>query len=326
MLALRSRTTKLLTLIACLSLPHAACKLGGDDEDKKKKEDDEGGDDKAPKADDKGEAAEDEGAEGLQVAVGDEGAEGPVPPESSMVLFSIEGALVPLACFDKDGGGKLKTGEACLAMVKEGDMVRLDAGLGNARNKAAGPRMVPLCMQGEKKTNAIQIEGIADANYKFAAFPPSTAKAVKPVDGASLEGTALMVDDDTKAKIFAAMKKDRGSVKGEVEMHQVAEVDVDGNPTKEVFYSAYIKHPKVLEQYLWSGIFMAKDGNIDDLVLMEKSKKGKEVFEVRAALDLDGAGTNELWMRNQYADGGGDAVYTVGPDGAKRLGKWSCGA
>ena len=186
--------------------------------------------------------------------------------------------------------------------------------------------MEPLCTQGGGKENAIAIDGITDANYKFAAFPPSTAKVVKPVDDASLEGTALMVDDDTKAKILDAMKKDRGSVKGEVEMHQVAEIDVDGNPSKEMIYSAYIKHPSVIEQYLWSGIFMAKDGNIDDLVLMEKSKKGKEVFEVRAVLDLDGAGTNELWMRIQYADGGGDAVYTVSPDGAKRLGKWSCGA
>ena len=132
--------------------------------------------------------------------------------------------------------------------------------------------------------------------------------------------------DDVKAKLSAAIKKDKASASGEVELHQVAELDLDGNGKDDVVYSVHIKDPKVLEQYAWSGIFLARDGNLDELLLLEKTKSLKDVFEVRAAVNIDGAGSAELWLRMSFADGGGDRLYRVEAGKVEPVGKWTCGA
>lgn len=308
-------------LVAALAV--TGCPKG--DDDKADGKDGKAGKDDGKADKDDGKAGDDEGEASLQVAEGDDNVDGPIPPDASMVLFSIEGSLMPLACFDKDAG-TIKAGKDCLALVKEGDPVRLDAGFSNARNKAAGAPVEPQCMAGAGKKVAIGVEGISDANYKFATLPPSGVRAVKLVKDDTLGGAAVSVDDDTKAKLLAAIQKDRASAKGEVELHQVAEVDLDGNPKKDVFYAAYIKDPKVIEQYLWSGMLLAPDGDLDGLVLVEKSKSKKDVFEIRAAVNLDGAGGSEIWMRLVWAEGGGDRLYRFDGGKPKALGKWTCGA
>jgi len=91
--------------------------------------------------------------------------------------------------------------------------------------------------------------------------------------------------------------------------------------------SVHIKDPKIIEQYAWSGVFLARDGNLDDLVLVDKSKSKKDVFELRGTVNLDGAGDKELWFRVVQAEGGGgDRVYTVNGGAPKGVGKWTCGA
>ena len=50
---------------------------------------------------------------------------GPVPPEVSAVLFTVDGALIPIACYTK--GKKLGSGKDCLPLVKKGDEVYLKA-------------------------------------------------------------------------------------------------------------------------------------------------------------------------------------------------------
>lgn len=290
---------------------------GGKDDAKAAKD---GGKDKG---DDK--AGSDEGEASLKVAEGDDNTDGPLPPEASMVLFSIEGSLMPLACFDK-ASGTIKDGKACLGLVKEGESVRLDAGFSNARNKPAGGRVEPTCLDGAGKEVAIAVEGISEANYKFATWPPAGVRAVKLVEDDTLGGSATAVDEDVQGKLLAAMQKSRGSLKGAVVVHQVAKVDLDDNKKKDVFYSAFIRDPKIMEQYAWSGIFLARDGNVDDLVLVEKSKSRKDVFEVRATVNLDGKGDKEAWIRLVWAEGGGDRVYRFDGGAPAAVGKWTCGA
>ena len=302
-------------VLGALALFTAACNKG---EDKGKDEKAEKADGKAKGGDGK-EPAGDEGEAPLQVASGEDGAEGPVPPETSMVFFQIEGALIPLACFDKDKGS-VKSGTECLSMVPEGADVRVSGG-DQAFNKKVGEKAEPACMAGSGKKIALSAEGVkGGAEFSYGTWPPSALKIVTLVSDESTAPPALNIDDDTKAKLTAKAGK------GEVSAHQVAEVDIDGNDKKDGIYSVFVPHPTMAEAYKWSGVFLARDGNLDDLILLAKSQSRKDVFEVMGVLDIDGAGTNELWIRMIYEDGAGDAIFQLKGDSAERLGKWSCGA
>jgi len=301
--------------IGALALLCAACNKGGD-EDKGKD-----GDAKATKdakADDG--AAGDEGEPTLQVAEGDAGAEGPVPPETSMVFFQIEGGLLPLACFDKDKG-TLSSGTGCLDMVPADAEVRVSGG-DQAFNKKVGERIEPRCLIGSGKKIALDAESLSGgAEFTYGAWPPSALKILTRVSEDSTASPETDLDDDTKAKLSKAVP-----AQGDIIAHQVAELDLDGNDQKDALYSVFVPHKTMLEQYTWSGIFLARDGNLDDLVLLAKSQSRKDVFEVLGALDLDGSGSRELWIRMIYEEGAGDAVFQIDGAEPKQLGKWSCGA
>jgi hypothetical protein len=107
-------------------------------------------------------------------------------------------------------------------------------------------------------------------------------------------------------------------------VHQVAEVH--GITAKDKFFSVYVPHPKIAEQYSWSGAFLAEGGDMAKLQLVEKSKSKKDVFEVRGWLDLDGDKANELWLRIVWEENAGDRVVTLKGGKPKALGQWSCGA
>ncbi len=307
----------LLPVLGALALLATACPKGddkGDDGDGKAKET------KGTKADG-GETkqAGDEGEPTLQVADGDEGAEGPVPPETSAVFFQVEGALIPLACFDKDKG-KMFGGTSCLKMVPQGANVRVSGG-DQAFNKVSTEREEPRCLVGSGKKIALGAEGLSGgAEFSFAAWPPSALKIVELVSGESTAPAATSIDDETRAALAKKVP-----VGGEVSAHQVAEVDVDGNDKKDGIYSVFVPHPTMAEQYKWSGVFLARDGKLDDLVLLAKSRSKKDVFEVMGVLNIDGAGTRELWIREIFDEGSGDAVFQLVGDKAEPLAKWSCG-
>ncbi|MCX4239992.1 hypothetical protein [Paraliomyxa miuraensis] len=275
------------------------------------------GDAKA-KGDDK--AAGDEGEPTLKVADGDQGVEGPVPPDTSMVFFQVEGALLPLACFDKDKG-TLAAGTGCLDLVPAGAEVRVSGG-DQAFNKKVADRIEPRCLAGSGKKIALDAEGLTGgAEFTFGAWPPSALKIVELVPEDSTSPAATGLDDETKAKIAKLVPS-----KGELTAHQVAEIDVDGNDEKDGIYSVFIPHPSMPEQYTWSGVFLAPDGNLDAMVLLAKSQSRKDVFEVLGALDVDGKDARELWVRMIYEEGAGDAVVQISGTEAKPLGAWSCGA
>jgi hypothetical protein len=184
-----------------------------------------------------------------------------------------------------------------------------------------GERAEPQCTAGDGKKNAFAIEAVAEgANYKFGTWPPSGIKAVTVVPESTLDDEALELDDDEQAKLAAASGKS-----GELSAHQVAEIDLDGNDNKEKVFSVYIPHPQVIEQYTWSGIFLAPDGDLGKLVLLETSKTKKDVFEVKGTLDLDGDGKRELWMRIADAEGAGDRILRFAGGKPDPIGRWSCG-
>ena len=303
-------------LLTSLALGPAGCKK--DDAEADGKAADAKGD---AKGDGKGDAKEEDDAGSLKVATGDEGVDGPVPPDSSMVFFAVEGALLPLACFDKDKG-KVESGDACLDLVPKDGTLRVSS-IDSEYNKPVGERVEPDCTAGSGKKNALAIEGMSDAaNYKFGAWPPSGIKIVKLVSDESLDDASLQLSDDEKTALGKAIGRDGAGI----EPHQIAEIDADGSDKKDKIYSVYIPDPKVVEQYAWSGILIARDGDLANLVLLETSKSKKDLYEVKGTLDLDGDKKPELWMRQVFAEGSGDRLTKVTEKGADPIGKWSCGA
>jgi hypothetical protein len=263
--------------------------------------------------------AEAEDAGSLKVATGDEGAEGPVPPETSMVFFSVEGALLPLACFDK-AGGKVLSGTKCLDLVPAGAQGRLSS-IDSQFNKPIGERTEPQCTAGDGAKTAFAVEGITEgANFKFGAWPPSALKVVTPILDDTMEGESIQIGDDEKAKLVAASGKT-----GELTVHQVAEFDLDGNGKKDKSYSVYMPDPKVIEQYAFSAMFVAPDGNLDALIEIDRSKSRKDVYEIKGVLDLDGDGTQELWVRQVFTEGSGDRIVKVAGGKVSAIGNYSCG-
>ncbi len=281
------------------------------------------GDKKDGKEETKKEEGEQDDAGSLMVAEGDGGVDGPVPLEVSMVFFAVEGALYPLACFDKDSK-TIKSGAACLKMVQPGDSVRV-ASHDSQYNKKAGEPVEPQCLAGSGKKVAIGVEGITEgADFLYGTWPPAGIKVIKEVDDDSTGPGAVQIGDDETAKLKAAITSAGGKVGDELKVHQVAEIQ--GRTAKDKVYSVYVPHPKVLEQYKWSGAFLAEGGSLDKLSLIAKSKSKKDVFEVRGSMDLDGDKVNELWMRIVFAEGSGDQIFTLSGGKVSGIGKWSCGA
>ena len=305
-------------LLCSATLTAVALTLAGCPKEEEPKKDDS----KEAKKDDTKKDGEGDDAGSLMVAEGDGGVDGPVPPETSMVFFGVEGALYPLACFDK-ASGKLESGDACLKMVKVGDDVRV-ASHDSQYNKKAGEPVEPQCMAGSGKKVAIGVEGITEgADFRYGTWPPSGIKIVEEVDKESTAPSRAHVSDDERAKIEAAIKAAGGSTGDELKVQQVA--DVKGLTDHDKVYSVYVPDPKVMEQYKWSGAFLAEGGDLDKLTLLEKSKTKKDVFEVRGWMDLDGDGTRELWMRLIFAEGAGDRMVKL-KGGVSPIGNWSCGA
>lgn len=261
----------------------------------------------------------------LRVAEGDPPVDGPVPPATSMVFFGIEGSLYPLACFDAEKKALL-AGDPCLAMVPPGAEVRV-ASEDAEYNKVAGERTEPHCMIGSGKNLAVAVDGItAGASFFYGVWPRAAMKLIKPIDRDSTSPRATQLGSDEVAKLSAAVKAKGGSVGDELRAHQVAELDLDGQGKPDKVYSVFVPDPVISEQYRWSGLFFAPEGNLDALVFVAQSKSKRDVFEVRGTLDLDGDGQRELWMRMVFEEGAGDRIVTFQDGKPKAIGDWSCGA
>ena len=324
----RGMTTR--ALIFALALVPLGCS-GGDktkDDGKAAKADSKGDgktDTKDGAGDEKGDASAESGGEpSLQVAADDDVDPGPVPPESDMVFFVVENSLLPLGCFVKDEGA-IKAGKDCLGLPKEGDEARVGSASATDVTKIGGPTE-PLCLAGSGKKVALAGDGLGGgATFHFGAWPRSTYKAITVVEEETLEPDSLNLSEEQQTKLLAAVVSAGG--KGDtVKAHQVASLDVNGSGEPDLLFSVFTPDPKTDERYLFSGAFLAMDGNLDGLTLLEKSRSKEDVFEARATVDLDGDGSRELWMRMVFAEGAGDRLVNVAGGKAAPVGPWTCGA
>ncbi len=307
-----------------LALAPVSCNKGSKDE-KGGKETKDGKDGKDAK-DAKGGKADANGEGGeptLAVNEGDAPIDGPLPPDESLVFFGVEGALYPLACFDK-ATKKIESGPACLKMVPPGSDVRL-ASKFSSFNKKAGELTEPQCMAGVGKKIAIAVEGITEgADFIYATWPRQGVKLVsRPTDDSSSPAKTQLGDTD-KAAVAAAIAKE--GAKGDVQVNQVAEIDLDGDGKAEKVIAAFVPDPSSPESYRWSGLLVGAEGKLNSLVKVEGLKNKLATFELRGALDLNGDKSAELWLHRSSEDGSaGDRVYQKGSSGWAGVGTWTCG-
>ncbi|MFO7563220.1 MAG: hypothetical protein R6X02_11300 [Enhygromyxa sp.] len=246
---------------------------------------------------------------------------GPKPPETSTVVFAVDGALLPLACFDKDKG-QLLPGKECGGLVAEGSEVYMESSFGNkALDKTGAGTKSSLCGD----SGAIptpQLE--AAAAYDWAVWPKSLAPEYEQIHPDTWSDRGARLDEAEAKAVQDAIAKVR-NVKGDFQPKQKATVDIDGDGKDELFVSAVLVNPSDPDTYLFSGLFMAPGGELGNLVLIDRSKKAADVIRLRGVVDLDGDGKRELWTGLTFDGGSGDRIVQIAGD-PKPIGGWTCGA
>lgn len=247
---------------------------------------------------------------------------GPKPPEVSSALFAVDGALLPLACFDKDKGA-LVSGKDCAGLIGEGSEVYMESSFGTkALDKTGTGTKASLCGDSGALPTAQLDSGSA---YDWGVWPKSLGPDFVQMhpDTWSDRGARLEEAEDTAVQ--EAIRKIR-NVKGDFQSKQKASVDIDGDGKDELFVSAILRNPSDPDTNLFSGLFMAPGGDLANLVLIDRSRKGADVIMLRGVVDLDGDGKRELWTGISFDGGHGDRAVQLGEDGPKPLGGWTCGA
>lgn len=247
---------------------------------------------------------------------------GPVPPETSAVLFSVDGALLPIGCFNKDKG-ELAAGSDCAALVAEGSEVYMEDSYGKkALDKTGAGTKDSLCGD----AGAIPAAGLeGGAAYDWAVFPKSLGDKVTQVDPDTWSDRGARLEEAEAKAVQEAMSKIR-NVQGDFVPKQKAKLDIDGDGKEELFMSAALANPSDPDEFLVSALFMAPGGDLGQVQVVDLSKKKADVIHIRGAVDLDGDGKRELWVGITFDGGNGDRVITLGEGEAKPLGKWTCGA
>lgn len=246
---------------------------------------------------------------------------GPKPPETSSVLFSVDGALVPLACFDK-AKGALATGADCAALVAEGSEVYMESSFGKkALEKTTSGTVTSTCGdEGATPTEALS----GGADYDWAVWPKSVAPTFEQLSPDTWSDRGARLEEAEAKAIQDAIAKHRDA-KGEFLSKQKALIDIDGDGKKELFVSAVLLNPSDPDTALFSGLFMAPGGDLANVQLIDRAKKGTDVIKLFGAVDLDGDGKRELWTGISFDGGAGERVVQLGAE-PKPLGKWTCGA
>jgi hypothetical protein len=246
---------------------------------------------------------------------------GPKPPETSTVVFSVDGALTPLACFNKDKGA-LASGADCVGLVAEGSEVYMASSFGKkALEKTEGGTTTSMCAD----EGAIPVANLtAGADYDWAVWPKSLAPEFTQLSPDTWSDRGARLDEAESKAVQEAIAKVRKS-DGEFQPKQKANIDIDGDGKDELFISAILPNPSDPDTYLFSGLFMAPGGDLGQLTLIDQSKKGADMIKLFGAVDLDGDGKRELWTGISFDGGAGERMVQL-QDPPKPLGKWTCGA
>jgi len=259
-----------------------------------------------------------------KVAVGPD-LSGPVPPETNMVFFTLDGALIPIGCFNKEKG-KLAAGKDCLDLAPLGADVYLKSAYSDKIDTIGEPKSA-LCEIGVKVPTSLSTPATdSGAAFDWAASPKSSARNVVAIPAETWDdGSIAFTEDERKAlsEAIAGINKKTADVKTEV--HQAASVDLNGDGKEERVFSAYVVNPKDTARYLFSGLFVADGTDLGKLHLVVKTKTHSEMYKLRAGVDLDGDGTHELWVNAAFDEGGGDRMFVRKGDSFEGLGKWTCG-
>ena len=244
---------------------------------------------------------------------------GPTPPETSAVVFSVDGALLPLACFDKDKG-ELVPGKECKPLVAQGSQVYMESSFGTKELDKIGEPGPSMCGD-EGITTPTLSEG---ASFDWAVWPKSLGPEFAQIDPDTWTAGGAHLEEVEEKAALDAINKIR-NVKGDFQSKQKASVDVDGDGKDELFISAVLINPADPDSYLFSGLFMAPGGDLGQLQLIDRVTKGTDTITLRGAVDLDGDGKRELWTGISFDGGNGDRMVKLGEE-PKPLGKWTCGA
>lgn len=246
---------------------------------------------------------------------------GPTPPATSTVLFTVDGALLPLACFDKDKN-TLVAGTECGKLVAEGSEVYMESSFGKKALEKTTAGTKPSTCGDEGALPSAHLDTGAD--YDWAVWPKSLGPTFVQIKPDTWSDRGARLEDAEAQAVQAAIAKVRAS-KGEFQPRQKASVDIDGDGKDELFVSAVLVNPKDPDAYLFSGLFMAPGGDLAALQLIDKASKGVDEIKLFGVVDLDGDGKRELWTGISFEGGAGERVVQLGAQ-PKSLGKWTCGA
>ncbi|MEZ4454819.1 MAG: hypothetical protein R3B09_35540 [Nannocystaceae bacterium] len=312
---------RLVPVALALALPLTLSACGGKG-DKDKKEADKGAEEK-----DKGGEPEQKRDPSTSLDKVSEGPDvsGPVPPEVSMVFFTVDGALTPVGCWDKDKG-KMHAGKECHALVPKGSEVYLKSDYA-VKVDALGESKGALCEVAVDHPISFGTAATdGGATFDYATFPKSAGPKVGLISADTWGDGTRRFSDPEKGAVVAAVKAAESKVGDlDVIIHQAAGLDLDGDGKEERFFSAYVINPKDIERYLFSGLFMARGGDVSRLILVDKDKSSSQIYKLRAGADLDGDGVRELWLSTATSEGGGDRMYHLKGEAFEGLGKWTCG-
>ncbi len=246
---------------------------------------------------------------------------GPVPPEASAVFYTVDGALIPLACYLHDKK-KIGSGKDCFKVVKQGDEVYLKSKSIENLDKIGAPK--PAMCEGPSTgiPSSVAVAAVdAGATFDFAVAPKSFARQVVllPEESWSEKKPALAADEIAALTALA-------KIEGELTIRQVAIQDIDADGTPDKLVSVAQINPKDSERFTFSGVFVQRGSAPGTWLAVETKTNDTESFTVRAALDLDGDRKHELWLNSVTTEGGGgDRIYQLTATGATGLGKWTCG-
>lgn len=301
-------------LTAALPLTLAAC---GDKADKKPEE-------KAEAKPAEPETPRDPSTSLDKVAAGPD-VSGPVPPEVSMVFYSVDGALTPIGCWDQ-AKDKVMAGKECNELAAKGSEVYLKSAY-SVQVDALGDAKGSLCEVAVDKPISVATAATdGGATFEYATSPKSAGPKVALVSADSWGDGTRRFSDAEKDAVIAAVKAAQAKVgDNEVHIHQAADLDLDGDGNNERFFSAYVVNPKDIERYLFSGLFMARGGDVSKLVLVDQDRTSSQIYKLRAGADLNGDGTRELWLSTATSEGGGERMYQLKGEKFEGIGKWTCG-
>jgi hypothetical protein len=249
---------------------------------------------------------------------------GPKAPEASTVIFAVNGALVPLACFNKESN-KVEGGHKCADMVKDGEELYVYAEHTKDIDIIGGPKN-SLCEVSDNPTSRSAKSVDAGAAYDFAVWPKSAHDLVKATGSKTRAERTLQFDGDEEKALLDAIHKLRPKAKkGEFRPEQKAELDLEGDGKMEVFYSIVIAHPTDPDQNLFAGVLMAPGGDMAALTLIDESRRQADIVTLSGAVDLNGDGTFHPWTTLTFDGGSGDRIVELQGGKPKPLSKWSCG-